>query len=179
MWCSAPRAVFKRDSRIIFGSASPVSSQWHHVALSANGLFIDGRLSAAAAGSWNPSTTNLTIGSFGAANLFAGAIDDVRVYSRVLSASKVGELYNNSRRGYPDLLNQTKTVSFFMRSTYNEVMSGGVFEGTSATIQTSYNSSITSAGVWASDTGIAEETDNIRLIRLMRVLFHGYQVSLI
>jgi len=69
--------------------------QWHHVAgVYDSGqekllLYVDGQLdnSVAASGLISLNDTNVTIGSSLSSNFWTGQIDDVRVYSRALSAS--------------------------------------------------------------------------------------------
>lgn len=78
---------------------------WHHVAGTFDGhqlaVYIDGILAAttAATGSVSPATgTNLIIGAdpINPASKFTGALDEVRIYRRALSATEITELYSAS-----------------------------------------------------------------------------------
>jgi beta-fructofuranosidase len=82
----------------ILGSSDVLGDgQWHHIAgVYDSGqekllLYVDGQLdnSVAASGLISLNDTNVTIGSSLSANFWTGQIDDVRVYSRALSASEV------------------------------------------------------------------------------------------
>jgi hypothetical protein len=72
--------------------------QWHFVAGtfgdSLVSLYIDGSLIGSAPGSIVYRTSRITIGADGGVdNYFRGAIDDVRIYNRVLPAAEIQELY--------------------------------------------------------------------------------------
>ncbi|HKQ59672.1 MAG TPA: LamG-like jellyroll fold domain-containing protein [Candidatus Polarisedimenticolaceae bacterium] len=84
-------------------------NQWHHVAFvvdAAGGrLYVDGSLRASKAwtGTPGPTTTteNVLLGysPYGLRRYFAGALDDVRIYSRALSATEVSELAGTPQGG--------------------------------------------------------------------------------
>jgi hypothetical protein len=82
------------------GTTNVNDGQWHHVAGVYNGsqklLYIDGALDASAdsTGSILASTYNVNIGENNQATgrYFDGLIDDVRIYSRALSAEEIGDL---------------------------------------------------------------------------------------
>ena len=79
---------------------------WTHVASVFDGqrtfLYINGQLAAsqAAIGTLQDSDRPISIGNHPSWNAFQGAIDEVRLYSRNLSASEIQELYNE---GIPTL----------------------------------------------------------------------------
>ncbi|MSR71452.1 MAG: LamG domain-containing protein [Candidatus Taylorbacteria bacterium] len=78
--------------------ATNIDGAWHHVIATYDGstaaLYVDGVLvsSGAASGSFTPGA--LTIGSSGASEYYNGLIDDVRIYSRALTAAEVRTLYD-------------------------------------------------------------------------------------
>jgi len=103
------QAVFRANtsSSRISKSVSPViDGNWHHFVAVADKvanqivLYMDGNIisyTSVTAGAWPTvdNTNALEIGSSGAgSNKFIGAIDDVRLYSRALSASEVKRLYD-------------------------------------------------------------------------------------
>jgi len=77
--------------------------QWHHVAMTVNGmsriLYIDGvqRGSDNDQGiqSVSGNTGYVTIGSIGSSLFFKGFIDEVRVYNQVLTAAEISNIYND------------------------------------------------------------------------------------
>jgi hypothetical protein len=79
--------------------------QWHHIAATRSAstglmqLYVDGALQASATGPFGPKTAppSLRLGgiqSGGSAGFFAGAIDDVQIFNRVLSAPEVSAVMN-------------------------------------------------------------------------------------
>lgn len=75
------------------------TSIWHHVVGLYDGtttrLYVDGVLSNSATGTASSDSANtLSIGGFGGARYFPGKIDEVRIYSRALSADEISKLYN-------------------------------------------------------------------------------------
>ncbi len=100
-----PRFEFSTgDAKVtIDGQAGVNDNRWHHLVAVRNStysaqLYVDGVLdsSASCAPSQNTSirtTTPLSIGA-GNGSFYAGLIDDVRVYSRALSAEEVRQLYS-------------------------------------------------------------------------------------
>jgi len=86
-----------------WGSTNDINSQmvadgqWHHVVAVYDGalrIYIDGRLRASSPRQINTSTSSLFIGSqAGGIQAAEGAIDDVRIYNRALSATEVKTLY--------------------------------------------------------------------------------------
>lgn len=94
-------------------SYNPPLTTWTHIALVAasggTSLYVNGILQESL-GVFTLGTggaTNATIGftSNGIEDPFSGAIDDVRIYTRALTAPTVLALYLNSLLGYPGLLN--------------------------------------------------------------------------
>jgi sugar lactone lactonase YvrE len=78
-------------------------SQWHHGVVSYDSetdlmkLYIDGILVSSATDTIGPSASNIVIGAFKQSTyetLFTGLMDEVRIYSRALSATDVTALYN-------------------------------------------------------------------------------------
>ena len=107
-------------------TASVADDRWHHVvataAVSAGAwsftLWIDGRDAGASLNTLGTITTLSTatlprLGAFGnGSDPWLGAVDDVRLYNRVLSASAARLLYADSRLGYPTLLTPGPTVAY-------------------------------------------------------------------
>lgn len=81
-------------------SPSSFATTWHYYAYTFDGtthsLYIDGLLKAYSGGSSQPNTapTTLEFGRFGAGEYFAGSLDDVRIYARVLSPDEIAILAN-------------------------------------------------------------------------------------
>jgi hypothetical protein len=79
---------------------STVSTAWHHVVITYDGvyikLYIDGvlRNNYPAAGSISPQTVKYYLGYNWLGDYWKGYIDDLRFYSRTLTASDVTALYN-------------------------------------------------------------------------------------
>jgi len=85
-------------------------SEWHHVAMTYSGtsgsreIFVDGESDVTPesySGSIASSTLDVWIGNRpdeGGTREFSGQIEDVRVYSRVLSAAEIATLYTHGRR---------------------------------------------------------------------------------
>ena len=98
-------------------SVSSLDNVWFHVAMtfSSAGDLVAGYFNGQPDGSDNGGTpgsvnddseSSLQIGARNGTNLpFTGQIDDVLAYNRVLSASEVLALYNDSRLGHPRMLN--------------------------------------------------------------------------
>lgn len=89
--------------------ASVPTGSWHHVAGTFDGkelaVYIDGQPAAttAVAGSLSPSAgTNLMVAAdpINPVNKLTGAVDEVRVYGRALSAAEIGALYTASDGAY-------------------------------------------------------------------------------
>ncbi len=125
---------------------SPSNGTWNHLLSTYDGathrFFVNGALQ----GSVAYSASNFTSGTTNFGHLLADSaywskcrLDDIRIYNRALSAADASDLYNNSRLGHPGVLNQTKAIFLVPPSTYDEVMSGGIWAGSSATVQTRYN----------------------------------------
>ncbi len=92
---------------ILGGSDVRSATQWHHVAavlpegasdVSEVELYVDGVLETGTTSSGQTIDTavsaNVTIGAFMGGGFFDGLIDDVRIYSRGLSAGEIWELAN-------------------------------------------------------------------------------------
>jgi hypothetical protein len=102
------------------GTTDLTNNRWWHVAATYDGtstaagllLYVDGAAETVAGTTATLTATILhdnapTIGGVNATNWFPGAIGDLRVYNRTLSATQIMQLYELSRRGYPGVLNQT------------------------------------------------------------------------
>jgi hypothetical protein len=91
--------VWKFGGPFLVCTSPPAASKWHHALYTFDGttnrLYVDGtevNNSVTATDSGTPDTVN--IGRFtGGSEYFNGKIDDVRLYSRTLSASEVKQLY--------------------------------------------------------------------------------------
>lgn len=90
-------------------TASVPTGSWHHVAGTFDGkelaVYIDGQLAATTAvkGSLSPSTgTNLMVAAdpINPVNKLTGSVDEMRVYSRALSAAEIAALYTASDGAY-------------------------------------------------------------------------------
>jgi predicted ribosomally synthesized peptide with SipW-like signal peptide len=84
----------------LFGP-SPSTDSWYHCVLTYDGstnvgtFYVDGTEVDSATGAFNNTASNFAIGSKdGGGNPWDGLIDDVRVYSRALSAAEVQDLYD-------------------------------------------------------------------------------------
>jgi len=82
------------------GQPSVLEDTWQHVAATYDGtdlkLYVDGALTASAAGAWNPeASTSTEIGRRANLNrFFDGAMDEVRIYDEALDAAGILSLYN-------------------------------------------------------------------------------------
>jgi hypothetical protein len=83
----------------------PSVNTWYHIALTrsstalkfyVNGSLLDSRPTSSASASYTGTTVNAVIGSRGGSQYFNGAIDDVRIYDRVISDQEVADLYDCS-----------------------------------------------------------------------------------
>ena len=77
-------------------------------------IYVDGKqvlTGSAASGSMNGETQNWCIGcENGGSNFFNGALNDIRLYNRVLSASEVAMLYQAGKSGYTHELNWLRPI---------------------------------------------------------------------
>ena len=83
---------------------------WHRLLGTAAGatrsLYVDGVLAGASAFGNGTGTAPLWIGNNSTlASSMTGAVDDIRVWSRALTAEEARADYDLSRRGYPGMLN--------------------------------------------------------------------------
>lgn len=87
----------------LVASAQTTTSQWDHLVGTYDGdtakLYHNGALVGQQAKNWNTIGTNVNLGYFTQSgsthnNDFSGALDDIRVYNRVLNAQEVSALYN-------------------------------------------------------------------------------------
>lgn len=98
------RIAVRGPGRIDTGIRGPkmLDGQWHHIAVAVTKLsvtlYVDGRSTGTVTGSWesSPSTKPFLIGARNGVANFNGIIDEVRIYSRVLSAE---EVYANASSG--------------------------------------------------------------------------------
>lgn len=94
--------------------SAAVPTGWHHIAATFDGtstyaLYLDGQAStlsdSTTVGIYTGDATTLYLGQRGdAAGFLVGALDDVRIYTRAVSASLVQAAYLNSRAGLPGVL---------------------------------------------------------------------------
>jgi azurin len=74
---------------------------WHHVAVivapQKMALYVDGQSRESAPGAGVMPKGNLFIGSAGGANFFAGLLDEVRIYDRVLDGNEIRAIYERER----------------------------------------------------------------------------------
>ncbi len=91
---------------VSFGS--PATGTWHHLAYTWNGSFLNAYLNGVQYGgnvtqnqSANSSSANFIIGrAQNGGQFFNGLIDDVRIYSRALTASEIQTLYAQTKDNY-------------------------------------------------------------------------------
>ncbi|MDO8566997.1 MAG: LamG domain-containing protein [bacterium] len=100
------KIIFRRydltNNPISISTTSVNDNKWHHVAFTKSGstlsLYIDGVLEDSDTDTTNTTTTNnslLYVGMRGATSFpLTGNVDDIRIYSRALSAAEVLNLYN-------------------------------------------------------------------------------------
>lgn len=84
------------------GTASPFDGTWHHFAVTYDGTairnYIDGKLDFSQAATFTSSATNapFVIGTRGGGAFWNGLLDNIRAYSRALSANEVQQLYQGT-----------------------------------------------------------------------------------
>ena len=92
----------------VYANAYLKSNQWMHVAFTYDGkakrAYVDGQLVGELAFSATPtdSTDALYFGARGATYGFVGALDEIRLYNRALSADEITKLYTNEGWDDPD-----------------------------------------------------------------------------
>jgi len=80
---------------------NPSLNTWYFLAGTWDGMtqkaYLDGVLKSSTPHEFTPTSTlnNLVIGDWGSSDYFNGAIDEVRIYNRVLSAEEINYIYNN------------------------------------------------------------------------------------
>jgi hypothetical protein len=90
-------------SRVVTSNVSAAGGNWHHLVMTVNkeskqmSLYMDGSNKGTVSWATNPvsATRNLFIGQNGNGTYFDGAIDQVRLFNDVISASDVTALYNS------------------------------------------------------------------------------------
>ena len=93
-----PVAVIPNAAGAYIYAAKPADMSWHHLALTFNGslaiLYVDGKQSAIKALAINTPGDELLVGrTHGGYSPYDGAIDDLRIYGRVLSGADINALY--------------------------------------------------------------------------------------
>lgn len=110
------------------GSTTLATGEWYHVAAvfesaTLRTLYLNAKSETTSAVSRTPGNlTYIAIGAFvatGPTDFTAGALDDLRIYSRPLSAGDIAAVYSDSLRGYPATLNRVR------RPMYGESGGGG------------------------------------------------------
>jgi prepilin-type N-terminal cleavage/methylation domain-containing protein len=85
----------------VLASSSLTAGIWNQLAVSYNGtvatLYVNGQATNASAGSINANTSNLVLAPSIGYKRWLGAIDDLRIYNRALSAADIQALYLNAR----------------------------------------------------------------------------------
>jgi hypothetical protein len=102
------------------GSAafSPTVGQWYHLAVTRSGstfrYYINGSLASTIAGTVviPDASAPLTIGEAEGQFFFGGMLDDIRIYSKALSASEVLDIYNSGSTGMCPPANPPALVEF-------------------------------------------------------------------
>ncbi len=104
-------------------------SEWYHIANSSGTLYVNGVTGANQTVYITNSSGNVIIGKDSAGNYFNGTIDEVRIYSRTLSAEEIKmhyksefQKYNSSEWRFYDNLsvkNQTHKFNFWTNDTFN------------------------------------------------------------
>lgn len=114
----SPCAIFIKDSQFrlwhrtadtfglyIFTSTLPVVNSWYHIVVTIHAtgarFYINGQLVgfSTTAPHWNTTAKTLTLGGESASTSgWNGAMDDLRIYNRVLSANEVTSIYQNQVR---------------------------------------------------------------------------------
>jgi hypothetical protein len=93
------------------------TNAWNHIFLTYNGatvtIYINGVSASATACTGNiaevsNSAVYLGYDSINSSFPLSGYLDDMRVYNRCLSSQEMANLYNESRQGYPTLLNRLR-----------------------------------------------------------------------
>jgi hypothetical protein len=114
-WTSYDCAGSINRSSLTSGTITVNDGRWHHLAVAYNDgvqvdMYADGRLTA--------TTTTFVAGTFCASStagmtlayradgccFFAGRLDDVRLWRRILTAPEIRKVYEDSLAGYPDTL---------------------------------------------------------------------------
>ncbi len=81
-------------------STTMAANTWYHIVITQTGTTATAYINGASLGSQtvlgpvNTTSNNQTIGSYAASNNFNGKMDDIQLWSRVLSAAEVSNLYN-------------------------------------------------------------------------------------
>lgn len=98
---------------------APTSSIWSQVVLAYDGTnlhnYVNGvlKVTTAAAGPPVNATAPITIGRQAAGlDTYSGALDDIRIYSRSLSAAEIASMYSESGTGYPSTLNWIRRTQY-------------------------------------------------------------------
>jgi hypothetical protein len=130
--------VLNRGNPIVFSTgASWNASEWHLLTGTNDGttlkLYVDGTLQGTAASApIEQSNSPITIGKSVYSSGFIGAIDDVRVYSRALSAGEVADLYaisGGTPPPPPPPASGTNLLSVYKSGTGTGLVSGGGISG--------------------------------------------------
>ncbi|GEM_PF-2447992 len=98
-----------------------IANQWYHLAITYNSsaktlrIYVNGQLDNSGTGTSNPNlgTTNLYIGGNAPyrANYFNGIIDEVKIYSRALTADEIYREYSGTPTATTTIQNQTNATT--------------------------------------------------------------------
>ncbi|MGO8696183.1 MAG: LamG domain-containing protein [Limisphaerales bacterium] len=98
-----------------------VDANWHNVVVEYDGanlsIFIDGVEKGSLGIGLQTGFSSLTIGGFPSTQAFSGAINEVRIYNRVLSSNEVSELYQSFTTGI--IAVPTITIAGLTNQTYS------------------------------------------------------------
>lgn len=122
---STPKGLYLKTGRLNYFQSSDhlaattiALSRWYHVACTFDGttmtFYLDAKSDGTSAFAATLPSGNGGIGSESTANSYTGSLDAVRIYNRMLSAANVSALFEESRRGSPELYNRMRPVVYFL-----------------------------------------------------------------
>lgn len=96
------------------GGARVLDNNWHHLTVTLSGgnsarVYVDGTLDGSGTVTLNAFTySGLTIGNNDFNERASGLVDSIQIYNRPLTNVEVRQLYDESLRGYPQLLRRAR-----------------------------------------------------------------------